>query len=105
MFDRRQFTLGLTSTAFAGLALNACAGTGTASLPKRGYGALQPDPSGLLDLPRGFSYRVISEFGGPMDDGFVVPDMADGMGCFALDRYRLALVRNHELKPKHIKAG
>jgi secreted PhoX family phosphatase len=105
MFDRRQFTLGLTTTAFAGLALSACAGTGTASLPKRGYGALQPDPSGLLDLPRGFSYRVISEFGGLMDDGFVVPDMADGMGCFALDRHKVALVRNHELKPKHIEAG
>lgn len=107
MFDRRQFMLGLTTSAFTGLALTACAParTGGSSLPKRGYGALAPDPAGLLDLPRGFSYRVISEFGGPMDDGFVVPDMADGMGCFPLDRHRLALVRNHELKPKQIEAG
>ena len=39
----------------------------------RAYGVLEPDPAGFLDLPRGFSYRVISSFGDRMDDGFVVP--------------------------------
>ena len=40
-----------------------------------------------------------------MDDGLVVPDRADGMGCFALDRGRVALVRNHELQAHHRETG
>ncbi len=51
----------------------------------------------MLDLPQGFSYRVVSRRGDAMDDGGKVPDNADGMGCFALPGNRLALVRNHEL--------
>lgn len=53
----------------------------------------------MLDLPAGFSYKVISQLGDKMSDGFTVPDKADGMGCIALDDERVALVRNHELKP------
>ncbi|MBU7588465.1 MAG: DUF839 domain-containing protein [Sphingopyxis terrae] len=107
MLDRRHFTLGLTATAFAGLALNACtsARLGGARAPVRGYGPLAPDPAGLLDLPRGFGYRVISSFGDRMDDGLIVPDRADGMGCFALDNRRVALVRNHELQARHLDTG
>lgn len=105
--DRRNFTLGLTSTAFAGLALSACASTRMASgsRPVRAYGPLQPDFAGLLDLPQGFRYRVVSQLGDRMNDGFVVPDHADGMGCFALGGSRVALVRNHELQPKHLDIG
>ena len=62
-----------------------------------GYGPLRPDPAGFFDLPEGFSYRVLSRFGETMADGFQVPDKFDGMGCIALGRGRLALVRNHEL--------
>lgn len=106
MLDRRQFTLGLTGTAFAGL-LGACTSLreGATRAAPRAYGPLEPDPAGLLGLPRGFRYRVISSFGDRMDDGFVVPDRADGMGCFALDRRRVALVRNHELQARHRDAG
>lgn len=63
-----------------------------------GYGALVPDPAGMLDLPRGFSYRVLSALGDAMDDGGTVPDKADGMGCFDLGNGEWALVCNHELK-------
>lgn len=70
-----------------------------------GYGPLQPDPAELLDLPGGFSYRAISRFGDRMDDGHMVPDRADGMGCFRIDRHRVALVRNHELQSKHRDVG
>lgn len=70
-----------------------------------GYGALVPDPAGLLDLPRGFSYRVLSRLGDSMDDGGTVPDRADGMGCFDLGRGEIALVRNHELQPQHDAGG
>lgn len=62
-----------------------------------GYGPLQPDPAGYFDLPRGFSYKVLSRAGETMDDGFRTPDKFDGMGCIALADGRLALVRNHEL--------
>ena len=70
-----------------------------------GYGALQPDPAGLLDLPEGFSYRVISRLGDAMDDGGTVPDKADGMGCFDLGNGEIALVRNHELVPSDDAGG
>jgi secreted PhoX family phosphatase len=70
-----------------------------------GYGALVPDPAGFLDLPEGFSYRVISRLGDAMDDGGTVPDRADGMGCFDLGNGEIALVRNHELQPQHDAGG
>jgi uncharacterized protein len=64
-----------------------------------GYGPLVPDPAGVFDLPEGFSYAVVSHAGDPMSDGFVTPWKMDGMGCFAAGGDRVALVRNHELKP------
>lgn len=100
--DRRQF-LRRTGSAFAALAAAGCAGRTTAPAAAapiaESYGALVPDPDGILDLPRGFSYRVISALGDAMDDGGTVPDKADGMGCFDLGNGELALVRNHELRP------
>lgn len=107
MSTRREFTLALTGTAFAGL-LGACATPRAASVGSttpRAYGALLPDPAGLLDLPRGFSYRVISSFGDRMDDGCLVPDYCDGMGAFALGGSEVALVRNHELQAHQLEQG
>ena len=106
LLDRRRFLLALTGTAFAGL-LGACTSTrqGQARAALRAYGGLVPDPEGLLDLPTGFRYRVISSFGERMDDGFVAPDNFDGMGCFPLDADRVVLVRNHELKADEQEAG
>jgi secreted PhoX family phosphatase len=63
-----------------------------------GYGPLIPDPDGLLDLPEGFTYHVVSQGGETMDDGLLVPGQFDGMGCFPLEGSQVALVRNHELK-------
>jgi uncharacterized protein len=96
MLNRRHFTAALAATAFAGLARQAGAIT---PAPPRAYGPLVPDPAQLLDLPQGFAYRVISQFGQTMSDGFAVPDNGDGMGCFDLGGGRVALVRNHELRP------
>ncbi|ODS61085.1 MAG: phosphatase [Erythrobacter sp. SCN 68-10] len=59
----------------------------------------------MLDLPQGFSYRVISSLGDAMDDGGTVPDKADGMGCFALGGGEIALVRNHELTQRDDAGG
>ena len=97
--NRRTF-LNATGTAFAALTASGCI---TRPLPDQpfsraiGYGPLAPDPRGLLDLPAGFSYQVISSLGDVMTDGATVPDKADGMGCFDLGDGHLALVRNHEL--------
>lgn len=95
MLNRRHFTTGLVATAFAGLSLHS---TRAAPPALRAYGPLVPDPAALLDLPEGFSYRIISAFGDAMSDGQRVPDNADGMGCFNLGGGRVALVRNHELR-------
>lgn len=107
--DRRRFALGM-ATALGGLAVAGCARRTAAltAIPagaEPGYGPLRSDPAGLIDLPAGFSYRVVSRFGDAMSDGRFVPDRADGMGCFALPGGRHALVRNHELSPKSIADG
>lgn len=106
--DRRRFGVGLAA-ALAGLAAAGCArrtdafmAAGAGAL---GYGPIISDPAGLIDLPEGFSYRVISQFGEKMSDGHVVPDRADGMGCFPLSGRRHALVRNHELPVGRIDDG
>lgn len=104
--DRRQFLA--TSSAFAALVASGCStrGAGPAgSADFSGYGALLPDPAGMLDLPRGFSYRVISKLGDGMSDGGTVPDKADGMGCFGIGNGEIALVRNHELVTSDASGG
>ena len=105
--DRRRF-LAATGSAFAALAASGCVRAPDPLAPTplaNGYGPLASDPAGLLDLPPGFSYRVLSSLGDPMSDGTTVPDRADGMGCFDLGNGRLALVRNHELTPEHDGGG
>lgn len=96
--SRRNFVVGAGSLAFAGL-LNGFDGKSLAATNNsvRGYGALKQDPGNILDLPEGFSYKIISALGDKMDDGYLVPDRADGMGCFALEGSLVALVRNHEI--------
>tara|TARA_A100001391_G_scaffold83275_1_gene54459 strand:+ start:1039 stop:2367 length:1329 start_codon:yes stop_codon:yes gene_type:complete len=108
--DRRRF-LGSTAAAFAGLFAASCApaarmtaGAGLAA-GSGVVGPLQKDPAGVIDLPPGFSYRVVSRLGDTMSDGFTVPDNADGMGCFDLGNGEIALVRNHELVPQHDGGG
>lgn len=96
-FDRRWF-IAATSSAFAALAASGCKATVPGRPEAKVYGPLMPDPGGLLDLPKGFSYRVISKLGEVMSDGGSVPNAADGMGCIALPGGKLALIRNHELK-------
>ncbi|MEG3598222.1 MAG: alkaline phosphatase PhoX, partial [Pseudomonadota bacterium] len=107
--DRRHF-LGATGAAFSGLLLSGCAGRmatqgATAAAPFEGYGPLVADPNGLLDLPRGFSYRLLSSLGDAMADGGTVPDKADGMGCLPLGENEIVLIRNHELIPTDDAGG
>ena len=71
--DRRRF-LAATSAGFAGLLAASCRGPGglASAGEATGYlmpGTLVPDPAGVLDLPPGYSYRVISRLGDAMADG------------------------------------
>src|SRR3546814_15316235 len=99
MLDRRQFAA--TAFAFAGLALQSRVARAGMMALDPGYGPLHSDPAGLIDLPPGFSYKVVSELGQAMDDGHSVPDRADGRACFRLEGGRIALVCTHELPTTH----
>jgi secreted PhoX family phosphatase len=93
MINRRRFLQCLAVAAVTPpLARTACAGA-------IGIGPLRPDPDGLLDLPAGFSYRIVSRSGDTMDDGFKVPRAHDGMAAFPGEDGRVILVCNHELPP------
>ena len=104
--NRREMIIGSASLALAGCVTRPGAlGADSYRNEVVGYGPLQPDPAGILELPRGFSYRVISRAGATMSDGLIVPGKMDGMGCFDLGDGKVALVRNHELDPDDAKIG
>ncbi|MCX4531862.1 alkaline phosphatase PhoX [Streptomyces sp. NPDC002596] len=97
---RRQVLAGSGATAvsiaFAGAFSELFAGT-AAARGHSGYGPLVPDPDGLLDLPQGFRYRVLSREGDQLRSGEGrVPSNHDGMAAFTGHRGRVHLVRNHE---------
>lgn len=89
------FTLG-----FSGLQLIMNTGPGFSAVFRQnsnGFGPLISDPDGIFDLPEGFSYRIISEFGDTMDDGFRLPSSPDGMAAFPGPDNTTVIVRNHEV--------
>lgn len=93
MINRRRFLKCLAATAASpSIARNSRAG-------EAGVGPLRADPGKLLDLPDGFSYRVVSRSGDSMDDGFKVPPAHDGMAAFPGRDGRIILVCNHEMPP------
>ncbi|MFD8807217.1 alkaline phosphatase PhoX [Streptomyces sp. NPDC059597] len=86
---------------FTGALSELFAGSAAArSLGRTGYGPLVPDPDGLLDLPKGFRYQVLSREGAPLRSGEgPVPSHHDGMAAFSGRGGRTHLVRNHENRP------
>ena len=105
---RRNVLGGLSAAAagFAGLRL-LTAGPANAQQMVIGYGPLVPDPARLLDLPNGFSYRILSREGEAMSDGLLTPAAFDGMAAFPVrgSRSQVALVRNHEMWPNLTEGG
>ncbi|GAV39349.1 alkaline phosphatase PhoX [Streptomyces acidiscabies] len=83
---------------FTGTLTDLFAGTAAADpIGHHGYGPLIPDPNGLLDLPRGFRYRVLSREGDQLRSGEgIVPSNHDGMTALQGRAGRVHLVRNHE---------
>ncbi|MFJ1785432.1 alkaline phosphatase PhoX [Streptomyces anulatus] len=96
---RRQVLAGsgaAAAIAFTGAFSELFAGT-AAARGHDGYGPLVPDPDGLLDLPKGFRYRVLSREGDPLRSGEgQVPGNHDGMAALPGRNGRVHLVRNHE---------
>lgn len=102
--DRRTL-LKRGSTAALGV-LGSCSGRASCDAtsdvaPKGAHGDssgddLRRDPAGIIDLPEGFTYRVLQRTGETMGDGYRVPERPDGMGCFAGPDSTLILMRNHE---------
>jgi uncharacterized protein len=108
--SRRQFlhTSAAITAGFAGLhslfgrTANAVPAT---HLLHEGFGPLEADPHGLFDLPKGFSYRILSMQGNEMDDGFAVPGGPDGMAAFPGPDGLTIIVRNHELDNSQLAIG
>ena len=82
---------------FAG-SIDAVAGTARAGTrSSMGYGALVPDPAGLLSLPPGFSYRIVSRSGETMTaDGVPTASDPDANGVFPKGNGS-TIVNNHEI--------
>ncbi len=106
---RRTALAGFSAAAagFAGLKLLSSSETASAQPLVTGYGPLVPDPARLLDLPRGFSYRIVSREGDPMGDGLRTPAAFDAMAAFPVrgSPGQVALVRNHEMWPNLTEGG
>ena len=83
------FSLAGATKGFAAESSNPTSGFG-------GYGPLVKDPNGILDLPQGFHYKMLSQAGDLMPNGDKVPAMHDGMAAFKGEKNTTILVRNHE---------
>ena len=95
MIPRRTFLKYATATTFAFTGLERW--MAQPSFAEGGYGPLLSDEGRVLNLPRGFSYQIISRTGERMTDGFLVPGAHDGMAAFGDRSGRTIIVRNHEL--------
>ncbi|MEV4862651.1 alkaline phosphatase PhoX [Streptomyces ossamyceticus] len=64
-----------------------------------GYGPLVPDPEGILALPAGFAYTILTYSGRTrLESGEFTPGKHDGSAAFPGLRGTTLLVNNHELK-------
>ncbi|UCS91629.1 PhoX family protein [Echinicola marina] len=106
--DRRAFIKqsGMVTMGFMGLfqCIQPSSKNGSSS-EKIGYGLLEEDPDKILNLPKGFSYTIISRSGELMDDGLIVPGRPDGMGTFPGKEGKIIIVRNHENSPDDFEEG
>ena len=101
MDTRRQFLRNSTVIAigFGGLQTLSARLEQKDSLRTEGYGPLLPDKAKVLELPKGFSYKIISKAGEKMDDGLILPSKPDGMAAFPGPNGTTILIRKHEISP------
>src|SRR5262245_35150655 len=73
----------------------------------RPFPPLQDDPHGILALPAGFSYKIVTREG-ETDLSFgqgKTPAFHDGTGVVAAARDRLTIIQNHEMTPHMSQFG
>ncbi|MFI6940744.1 alkaline phosphatase PhoX [Streptomyces sp. NPDC050418] len=92
-------TAGVLATTDGALATQEESGPGHGDRPKGpGYGPLVPDPEGMLALPAGFTYKIITYSGRTkLESGEFTPSNHDGTATFEGPRGATLLVNNHEL--------
>jgi secreted PhoX family phosphatase len=88
---------GALALGFSGLQIFSGCSQSSKRLVTNPFGRLRSDPAGIFDLPKGFTYKIISNFGDKMDDGFYVPHRPDGMATFPGPDRLTILIRNHEV--------
>ncbi|TKK87152.1 DUF839 domain-containing protein [Herbidospora galbida] len=116
--SRRQIFSGSAATA-VGLAVggvlptlgatpaSAATSTGTAGRPLRPFPPLKDDPNGILALPDGFSYKIVTREG-QTDMSFgqgKTPGLHDGTGVVGSRHAGLTFILNHESAPHAITNG
>jgi uncharacterized protein len=74
---------------------------GSAAEEVAGFGPIVKDRNQVLDLPRGFSYKIVARAGDKMTDGFYVPGLADGMAACAGPDGLTILICSHEFRIGH----
>ncbi|UCE40684.1 MAG: DUF839 domain-containing protein [Candidatus Aminicenantes bacterium] len=104
--SRRDF-LSQTGSAALGILSFPSLFAGKASFPylqdesEVGYGPLVKDSDKIMDLPEGFSYKIISRSSEKMTDGFYRPGHPDGMGTFEGPDGLTIILCNHENFPEY----
>ena len=101
-FNRRQFLTRFGVGLAAAIATPIAYPNRSLSQPTKNFrfGSLRRDPNGLLDLPEGFQYRILSRTGNLMKNGERVPSYPDGMAAFpGSEPGTTILIRNHEIYP------
>ncbi|MEU3446818.1 alkaline phosphatase PhoX [Streptomyces thermolilacinus] len=107
--SRREFAATGTALALTGTVGALATAPGAIAAPEargggRGYGPLLEDPAGVLALPAGFSYRVLTHSGVTrLESGEFTPERHDGTAAFPGPRGITLLVNNHELKGPRAK--
>lgn len=105
MTSRRSFLSHSTAVTAGFFGLERFLGSPAQAAEGFSYGPLVSDPARLLDLPEGFSYKVLSRSGDRMRDGYKVPGKPDGMAAFDMGSGKVALIRNHEIGHSGFKTG
>jgi secreted PhoX family phosphatase len=80
--------------------VEAIAAPGAAAVTRRsaGYGPLVKDPAGILSLPKGFTYKVVSKAGETLlESGQPSPSDPDGAALFEDGSGGQVMVLNHEV--------
>ncbi|NKB67150.1 MAG: DUF839 domain-containing protein [Candidatus Latescibacteria bacterium] len=98
---RRQFLHSSAAVALGFSGLHRWLGCAADSPPPAevSFGPLLTDAKQLLDLPSGFSYKVLSRAGDALAQDLLVPGAQDGMAAFPGPAGKTLLVCNHELSP------